>query len=271
VLPLGAANAKESGRSRNGKSAGAPARDEAEARTAHKGEETTEGAAKAAADDTKKKQPKEDKPDSVDVTVRMSDAPTPEAVAHEAEKGYDLLFIGIEHMRARDGGFSRAVDAIAGAFEGSLALVDAKGEHLEEPEQSPLNILVPVNGTDVSRRAAEVAIEMARGARAPVTALYVAGSKGTRGRGRGGTRARRHEQAILDDISELAEKYKQEIETAIRADLAPDRAVVAEAKKNGHNLIVMGVSRRPGDRLYFGETAAGILEDAPISVMLVAS
>jgi nucleotide-binding universal stress UspA family protein len=123
----------------------------------------------------------------------------------------------------------------------------------------------------VSRRAAEVAIEMARGARAQVTALYVAGSKGTRGRGRGGTRARRHERAILDEISELAGKYEQEIDAAIRADMPPDRAVVAEAKKNGHTLIVMGVGRRPGDRLYFGETAAGIFKDAPISVMFVAS
>jgi nucleotide-binding universal stress UspA family protein len=175
-------------------------------------------------------------------------------------------------MRAKDGGFSRAVDGIAGAFEGALALVDAKGEHGEDPEGSELSILVPVNGTDVSRRAAEVAIEMARGARAPVTALYVSGSKGTqRGGGRGGARTRRHERAILDEISELAAKYQQEIETAIRADIAPDRAVVAEAKKNGHTLIVMGVNRRPGDRLYFGETAAGILKDAPISVMFVAS
>jgi K+:H+ antiporter len=246
--------------------------DEPETVVAKKGEETSEEAVKAAAEDTKKKQPKDEKPESVDVTVRIPDAPTPEAVAREAEKGYDVLFIGIASMRTKDGGFSRAVDGIAGAFEGALALVDAKGEHCKDPEQGELNILVPVNGTDVSRRAAEVAIEMARGARAPVTALYVSGSKGTqRGDGRGAARARRHERAILDEISELAGKYQQEIETAIRADIAPDRAVVAEAKKNGHNLIVMGVSRRPGDRLYFGETAAGIIKDAPISVMFVAS
>src|SRR5262249_40966484 len=227
-------------------------KDEAGTKIARKGEATSEESIKAAAEDTKKKQPRDDKPDSVDVTVRIPDAPTPEAVAREAEKGYDVLFIGIDRMRGRDGGFSRAVDGIAGAFEGALALVDVKGKH---EEQAALNILVPVNGTDVSRRAAEVAIEMARGARAPVTALYVAGSKGTRGRGRGGARARRHERAILDDISELAGKYQQEIKTAIRADIAPDRAVVAEAKKNGHTLIVMGVSRRPGDRPHFVETA----------------
>jgi Kef-type K+ transport system membrane component KefB/nucleotide-binding universal stress UspA family protein len=276
VLPLSAKAGKEAGKelgkNGDGKGVGTPVNEDAEATIARKGEETSEDNVKAAAEDTKKKQPKEDKPHSVDVTVRIPDAPTPEAVAREAEKGYDVLFIGIEHMRTRDGGFSRAVDGISGAFEGSLAVVDAKGEHVEQPEQSALNILVPVNGTDVSRRAAEVAIEMARGARAPVTALYVSGNKGAqRGGGRSGARTRRHERAILDEISGLAEKYQQEIGTAIRADMAPDRAVVAEAKKNGHTLIVMGVSRRPGDRLYFGETAAGISKDAPISVMFVAS
>ena len=265
VLPLSAKAAEGMTGSPDGK-------DETETVVAKKGEETSEKAVKAAAEDTKKKQPKDEKPESVDVTVRIPDAPTPEAVAREAEKGYDVLFIGIASMRAKDGGFSRSVDGIAGAFEGALALVDAKGEHCKDPEGAELNILVPVNGTDVSRRAAEVAIEMARGARAAVTALYVSGSKAApRGGGRGGARARRYERAILDDVSELAEKYEQEIETAIRADIAPDRAVVAEAKKNGHNLIVMGVSRRPGDRLYFGETAAGIIKDAPISVMFVAS
>jgi Kef-type K+ transport system membrane component KefB/nucleotide-binding universal stress UspA family protein len=276
VLPLsakaGKESAKEGGKNDNGKTGGAPAKEETEAPIARKGEEISEENVKAAAEDTKKKQPKEDKPDSVDVTVRIPDAPTPEAVAREAEKGYDVLFIGIASMRSKDGGFSRAVDGIAGAFDGALALVDTKGKHVEDPEQGALNILVPVNGTDVSRRAAEVAIEMARGARAPVTALYVSGSKNTqRGGGRGGARTRRHERAILDEISELAGKYQQEIETAIRADMAPDRAVVAEAKKNGHTLIVMGVGRRPGDRLYFGETAAGIFKDAPVSVMFVAS
>ena len=269
VLPLSAKAGKESAKDRgNGKGDVAPAEEEAAAPIARKGEETSEENVKAAAEGTKKKQPKDDKPDSVDVTVRIPDAPTHEAIAEEAERGYGLLLVGIDHMRTKDGGFSRAVDAIAGAFEGSLALVDAKGGHVEDPEQAPLNILVPVNGTDVSRRAAEVAIEMARGGRASVTALYVAGNKGTRGRGRG-KRLRREEQAILDDVVELGRLYGHKIATAVRADVAPDEAVIAAAKR--HNLIVMGVSRRPGDKLFFGETATGVFKDAPISVMFVAS
>jgi Kef-type K+ transport system membrane component KefB/nucleotide-binding universal stress UspA family protein len=235
---------------------------------ARKGKSKTERTVKAAADDTKKSQPNEDKPEAVDVTVRTLDAPTPEAVAREAEKGYDLLFVGVENTHAKGGGFHRDVDRIAAAFDGPMAIVDAKGPHLERPEQSALNILVPVNGTEVSRRAAELAIGVARVFKAPITALYVSGLKpGERGRGA----ARRYEQAILKDIAGLADQYDQKVATAVRSDVAPDEAVLAAAKRSGHNLIIMGVSRRPGDKLFFGETAAGVFEKSPVSVVFVAS
>ena len=264
MLPL-TANPK------GGKNGGADGKAKGESAVARKGEATSEEAVKTAAEDSKRAQSKEDEPDSVDVTVRTSDEPTHEAVAREAKKGYDVLFIGVEKMLAK-AGFHGTVESIAGAFDGPLTIVLAKGEHLAQPEQSPLNILVPVNGTDVSRRAAEIAIEIARNVQAPVTALYVSNVKGSqKGRWRGASRARRYEQAILDDVAELAETYNQPLATAVRSDLAPDQAVVAEAKRNGHNLIVMGVSRRPGDKLFFGETAAGVIENSPISVVFVAS
>jgi Kef-type K+ transport system membrane component KefB/nucleotide-binding universal stress UspA family protein len=221
--------------------------------------------AKETADDTKKSQPKEDRPDTVDVTVRTHDVPTHEAIAEEAERGYGLLLVGLEHMRGRDA-FHGEVDRIAAAFDGPLAIVAGAGEHLKNPEDSPLDMLVPVNGTEASRRAAEIAIEAARGADAKVTALYVATRSGRRGRGK---RLRREEQAILDDVAELARLYGRKIATAVRADVAPDDAVIAAAKR--HNLIVMGVSRRPGDKLFFGETAAGVFKEAPISVVFLAS
>jgi len=47
--------------------------------------------------------------------------------------------------------------------------------------------------------------------------------------------------------------------------------LLAQAKQGGHDLIVMGVQRRPGDKLFFGETAAGVLENSPISVVFVRS
>ena len=230
----------------------------------------TERTVKKTAEDSKKTQPKEDQPAPVDVTVRTLDAPTPEAVAREAEKGYDLLFVGVENTHAKSGGFHRDVDHIAAAFEGPTAIVDAKGDHLDKPEQSPLNILVPVNGTEVSRRAAEFALAAARVVKAPVTALYVSGMK-TSGKSGSRGRARGYEQAILKEITQLADQYDQKVTTAVRSDVAADEAVLAAAKKGGHNLVIMGVGRRPGDKLFFGETAAGVFERAPISVVFVAS
>jgi nucleotide-binding universal stress UspA family protein len=168
-------------------------------------------------------------------------------------------------MRGRDA-FHDEVDRIAAAFDGPLAIVAGAGEHLKDPEDSPLDMLVPVNGTEASRRAAEIAIEAARGADAKITALYVATRTGRRGRG---ARLRREEQAILDDVTALARLYGRKVTTAVRADVAPDEAVIAAAKR--HNLIVMGVSRRPGDKLFFGETAAGVFKEAPISVVFLAS
>jgi K+:H+ antiporter len=43
------------------------------------------------------------------------------------------------------------------------------------------------------------------------------------------------------------------------------------AAQRGHDLIVMGVSRRAGDALDFGDTAAAVLDSADCSILFVAS
>ena len=42
-------------------------------------------------------------------------------------------------------------------------------------------------------------------------------------------------------------------------------------KKAGHNLIIMGVGRRPGDKLFFGDTAAAVFEKSTVSIVFLAS
>src|ERR1700680_2301526 len=90
-------------------------------------------------------------PAKVSVITRTGDAPAEETVASEARKGYDLLIIGIENV-VRKAEFHEDVNRIATEFEGPLAIVAARGAHLERPLQSALNILVPVTGTETSRR-----------------------------------------------------------------------------------------------------------------------
>ena len=238
-----------------------------------KQEEKKDGAGegvKAAAEESKQRQISEDEPGPVDVTVRRFDASSEEAVAKEAKKGYDLLLVGVADT-ATNGAFHPNVTRIAAAFDGPLAITVGKGIHLRQPERSPLHILVPVNGTDVSRRAAEVAIAIAQACNCPVAALYVALGATDNPRKRRGFRARQQEQAIMKDFVEMADRYDVKAKTAVRADPAPDKAILAEVKEAKHDLIIMGAGRRPGDKLFFGDTAAAVLEKSPASILFVAT
>jgi Kef-type K+ transport system membrane component KefB/nucleotide-binding universal stress UspA family protein len=225
---------------------------------------------KAAADDSKPSQKGADETAPADVTILKHDAPTDEAVAKEAKKGYDLLVVGIDKTRSK-GSFDEGVSRIASAFEGPLAIVAGHADHLSEPQRSPAHILVPVTGSEVSRRAADVALAIASACDCPVTALYVATSGANNGHKGRVFRASRQEQAIMKDMVEMADHYDVTAKTAVRSDLAPRDAILGEANKGAHDLIVMGVSRRPGDKLFFGDTAAAVLEKAPASIVFIAS
>ena len=202
----------------------------------------------------------------LDVTTIVAKSPKPEKIAEEAEKGYDLLIIGIAKTVARRNEFHPDVTKLAGEFEGPIAVVDARQAHIEMPLESKLSILVPVNGTEPSRRAAETAIALARASKASITALYV-DTRATNGK----RRSRQYDEAILKDIVKLAETYQVEIRTSIRGHVDPEDAILKEAARRKHNFIVMGVARRPGEKLFFGDTAAAILEKSEASVLFVAS
>jgi nucleotide-binding universal stress UspA family protein len=57
---------------------------------------------------------------------------------------------------------------------------------------------------------------------------------------------------------EAADQYGQPIDPVVRSAIGPDEAILAEARRRGSNLIVMGVARRPGENLFFGDTAASV-------------
>ena len=79
----------------------------------------------------------------------------------------------------------------------------------------------------------------------------------------------RQEEAILKDIVEVADRYSTAIRTTMRANVAPEAAILREAQTGRYDLIIMGVSRRSGEKLFFGNTARTVLERAKCSVMLL--
>ena len=224
----------------------------------------------AAATTSLEPEPDEEKSGNVEVITRRP-AGGPEAIADEAGKGYDLLVVGIADTRDPKGGFSQDLSLITGEFDGPLVVVDTRSPRHEPAKERHGRVLIPVNGTDVSRRAVEVGLTLARASDAHVTALYVTRASASPATSPPRRLAmRRNESGVLKDIAALAERYDVPLRNTTRADIAPDQAILREAGR-GYDLVVLGVSRRPGDVLFFGNTAAAVLERSPTSILFVAS
>ena len=160
---------------------------------------------------------------------------------------------------------------LARGFEGPLAVVSARGRHLAEPIEGPLDILVPMTGADASRRGAEVAFVLAHATQAPITILHVADPAATEAFRRGRLQQRNEGVALRGEVEKLAARFRVTVKTIVRVNIAPEDAILRQARLGNHNLIVMGVSRRPGDSLSFGNVAAAILESAERSLLFVST
>ena len=207
---------------------------------------------------------------SVEVTVRTPEGSSAEAVAIEAKKGHDVLLVGMEKMKTRSGEFDRGVSRIVSAFDGPAAIVDARDGQLDHPQQRITNILVPISGTEISRRAAEVAIMLARAYRCSVTVLHVANTAATKPR-RLRSQAGPQRRAIINEVAEMGARHGVKLRTALQSDAAPDQAILNESKRTDYGLLVMGASPRPGDRLFLGDTAAAIFLHSPVSLLFLVS
>ena len=197
-----------------------------------------------------------------------------QAVSHEAPIGYDLLIIGLDPARMPEGGINPEIAKAARAYEGPLAVAVARGVHNDDPIGGRIKILAPVTGTTISKHAAEVSIELARAARADVTILYVSPAQSppdAKSQRRRRLLARRHEEAVLREIVEVADHYEVRVHTKIKISDSPAVAILEEADGASDTLIVIGVATRPSEALLFGNTADQLLENGRHSLLIVNS
>jgi len=217
--------------------------------------------------------PDEERPGHAHVITRQHDTINADTIAGEARKGYDLLVVGIDKARNPKGGFSKDASRIVEGFDGPFAIVVSHPPRADGPDDRYGRILIPVNGAEVSRRAVEVALTLARAEDAEITVLYVtrAASGGQRGRNAPRRRAsRRNQRAVLADVAALAERYEVKLRTKTRVNVSPDEAILDEAERS-YDLVVLGTSRRPGEALFFGDTATAVLDRSNVSNLFVAS
>jgi nucleotide-binding universal stress UspA family protein len=125
-------------------------------------------------------------------------------------------------------------------------------------------------------------VALARGSRGSVTALHIAGrnaaARRTLRRRFGALFGRQDEveedssnNPITDEIVQLARAYSVNVRSAVRSHREAESAILREIGAGRHELLVMGVSPRPGDPLNFGDVASALLERAECSLVFLAA
>ena len=197
------------------------------------------------------------------------------AILQEARKGYDMLFLGVsDELQAEDGspgGLSRTVENVVRSFAGAIAIVIGRGYPLREPPDGPINILVPTTGTDYSRLAGEVAIGIARACEASVTALHVSPLPSETELIRWPQERINAGLAVVQDIQALGSRAGIEVHPVVKVRRTPEAAILRQIARGKHNLLVLGVKARPGEKLFFGHRTQILIERVPCSMIVVCS
>ncbi|MDR3405746.1 MAG: cation:proton antiporter [Chthoniobacter sp.] len=195
-----------------------------------------------------------------------------DGILAEAKNGYDLLYLGIGGwLPVKSAQFPPAVEKIVRDFTGSIALYCVH-EDYEAMLDTPLTkILVPTTGADYSRFGAEVAVAIAKGCTATVTALHISLPTVEIERHRRSSESTPSGRAIIDDMVALAHREAVHVVTKILSGPLKENAILNEAIVGEHQLIVLGTKQRPGEALHFGESVSAIIEHAPCPVLIVTS
>ncbi len=185
-----------------------------------------------------------------------------EAIVQESERGYDAIFAGASHERGYDeigGDVLREL-----VFNAHAPVIIVRSSETPVPFK---RILAPVTGAAFARVGAAVAMQYARAFNARLTALHV------RERSTGpGLKNRPADEGreFVDEIELLGRQLGVHVEPRIAAGKRAEDVIVATAREDGYDLLVMGVLYRSSEqRLYFGPKVRQILARTRCSVALV--
>jgi Kef-type K+ transport system membrane component KefB/nucleotide-binding universal stress UspA family protein len=205
-------------------------------------------------------------PKPVHVTTSAMDGDLAELLNKNAEKGHDLLFSGVTPITDSRGGFGDLISLMTSAFKGTAVIISSRG--IVPESNKALKILVPVSGTERSTRAAEFASVLARAAGAKMSVIFVEENQKATSRPRLSDAPNLHEDTFRK-IDEISRFHGVEVTKLVHEGASPELAILRRARRERFNLIVMGVSRREGDRLSYGGIADTLMETSGVSLVLV--
>lgn len=146
-------------------------------------------------------------------------------------------------------------------------------------------ILIPIDGSPVSKKAAHFAVHIARVEKAKVTVMHVL--EGVKQGGAIGLQARYGNVLLVEgftkvrtqaaekwmaEVQELADRYGVDVKSEVVPDdgSSPEGMILDYAKKNGIDLIVIGSKGRSRfKRLLVGGVTNAVVNLAPCPVLVV--
>ena len=131
-------------------------------------------------------------------------------------------------------------------------------------------IIVGYDGSPVSQRALDQAIELAKRWHAPLTVLTVADDRLVRG---DGTRTMAADEALAAEIAERGAEQAREIgfkDVETRVSVEPPADALIAASKEGCSMLVVGHRGHGGlQELFLGSVAKKVVDHAGCSVLVV--
>jgi Kef-type K+ transport system membrane component KefB/nucleotide-binding universal stress UspA family protein len=192
-----------------------------------------------------------------------------DAIDREIAKGYDIAFVGIERPVDDEAyRFEEKLQHLVETFDGPVAIA-VNGAASARPNDVPLDILMPVNGTQEARLATEVALTLAKADSGTVTALHVFDPQDDTALLRG--RGRRPGLSVLVDVRRLGKRRGVAVKGLTATNAKPEAEIRRAARSGRFGLVVLGTSLRRAEAKFLGSRSAGLMRVMDSPVLLIAS
>jgi Kef-type K+ transport system membrane component KefB len=208
------------------------------------------------------------------VTKVVEEERAGDAILDEAKKDYELLVLGATEYENGEQRhlFSSLVDYLVRVSPCPTLIVQSSsiGENWD-----PKRILVPTNGTQASKNAADLGFFIAKSeVSREVTALNVVFDehKSSPWHIREDKKEKLVEiaEGIVNELKERGEAMDVRTHAVVERGESPEQAIHNFAVDNKIDLIILGTNVRPGShRLYLGPRVETVIENAPCPVLIL--
>ena len=204
------------------------------------------------------------------IKVVRSDSPG-DAILDESKKDYDLLVIGATEKSSDSKHlFNPIIDYLVRVAPCPTMIV--KSENIRS-DWSPKRIMVPTNGSQAARNAAELAFIMAEtDSEKEVLVLNISQAESNI---TGYIREQQAESRLnfaneaVRELEKLGEAFGVKTEGLVKSGNNPEETIIEISESRKIDLIIVGTNIRPGsDRLYLGPRVESIIQNAACPVIV---